>query len=208
MNFRKEHYIEPWKVFVLTFITLGLYQFYWAFHTWKFIKEQTNTKINPWWRTLAIFIALGPITVLFYNILLITTKLKKKKTLLIAFLLAALDVIFDYNYGHITVNTKILILVLTSIYTSGMFAIIQHKINKYVIEGAGNIESPNIKDISDFNPRIFQIITFICAIIEICLISIMKLEEPTLTVITFLLIGITIYITIKIYEMKAKKYGQ
>lgn len=207
MNFSKEHYIAPWKVFLLTFITLGLYQFYWVFYRWKFVQEQTNIKINPWWRTLAIFIAIGPIAVLFYNVLLLVTKLNKKKALLIAFLLSVLDVIFDYNYGNIAVNTKILILVLSSIYTSGIFAIIQHQINKYIIAGAGNIESTTVKDISDFNPRIFQIITVICAIIEICLISITKLKEPTLTVVTFLLIGITIYITIKKYEMKEKKYG-
>lgn len=210
MNFRKEHYIEPWKVFVLTFITLGLYQFYWVFYTWKFVQEQTNIKINPLWRTVAILlITIAPMAMFFYNVLLITTKINNRKILFIAFILSTLDTLFSYNY-HFEKGlvTNVLILVFELIYISTIFTVIQNQINKYVSKSIVIEEKTKIENISSFNPRIFQIITFISAIIEICLVYVFNLEDFNLTIAASLSVGTALYIIIKIYEMKVKKDEQ
>ena len=44
------------KLLVLTFCTLGIYQYYWFYKNWKIIKERTGEDIYPFWRTFfAVF---------------------------------------------------------------------------------------------------------------------------------------------------------
>lgn len=211
MNFRNDHYIEPWKVFAFTFITLGLYQFYWIFYTWKFIEEESEIKVNPLLRTLAIFLSIGPIAILFYDILRITTKTSRTIVLFIAILLPVLDHIIGYNYNYqqdVDVLLKILTLIFSSFVTSSIFAFAQLQINKYLIEKNKNAEEIKIRLINtktSLNPRIFQVVTICCALIDITLMYLLNLDDLKLVLITSLLVVIATYITTEIYEKKGIK---
>ena len=44
------------KVVVLSFCTLGLYQYYWFYKNWRIVRDQTNEEILPFWRAFfAVF---------------------------------------------------------------------------------------------------------------------------------------------------------
>lgn len=44
------------KLLVLSFCTLGLYQYYWFYKNWRGIRDRTNEDISPFWRAFfAIF---------------------------------------------------------------------------------------------------------------------------------------------------------
>lgn len=38
------------KVVVLSFCTLGLYQYYWFYKNWRMVRDQTHENIFPFWR--------------------------------------------------------------------------------------------------------------------------------------------------------------
>jgi hypothetical protein len=42
--------ISPAKLLVLSFCTLGLYQYYWFYKNWAMIRARTNESILPFWR--------------------------------------------------------------------------------------------------------------------------------------------------------------
>ena len=44
------------KLLVLTFCTLGVYEYYWFYKNWKLIRDRTSEDISPFWRTFfAVF---------------------------------------------------------------------------------------------------------------------------------------------------------
>ncbi len=44
--------IAIWKFILLSVVTFGLYELYWFYKTWKFLKERNNLNISPFWRTV------------------------------------------------------------------------------------------------------------------------------------------------------------
>lgn len=44
--------IPIWKFILLCVITFGLYELFWFYKTWKFLKEKNNLDISPFWRTV------------------------------------------------------------------------------------------------------------------------------------------------------------
>lgn len=44
--------IAVWKFILLSVVTFGLYELYWFYKTWKFLKERNNLNISPFWRTV------------------------------------------------------------------------------------------------------------------------------------------------------------
>ena len=42
------------KVVVLSFCTLGLYQYYWFYRNWKIIRDRTNEGMYPFWRAFFV----------------------------------------------------------------------------------------------------------------------------------------------------------
>ena len=41
-----------WKFILLSMVTFGLYELYWFYKTWKFLKERNNLNISPFWRSV------------------------------------------------------------------------------------------------------------------------------------------------------------
>ena len=39
-----------WKFILLSVITAGIYELYWFYKTWKFLKEKNKLDISPFWR--------------------------------------------------------------------------------------------------------------------------------------------------------------
>lgn len=44
------HHVAPVKFFLMNLSTLGLYQLYWMYKGWQFIKERDERDIQPFWR--------------------------------------------------------------------------------------------------------------------------------------------------------------
>jgi hypothetical protein len=42
--------VSPLKLVVLSTVTFGIYELYWFYRNWKFIKERTGSDIMPFWR--------------------------------------------------------------------------------------------------------------------------------------------------------------
>ena len=49
------------KFVVMNFCTLGMYQFYWFYENWKFIREREQSEVSPFWRTAFAFIYCYPL---------------------------------------------------------------------------------------------------------------------------------------------------
>lgn len=45
-----------WQFILLCLFSLGLYELYWFYKNWKFIKERNKLNISPFWRTFFTFI--------------------------------------------------------------------------------------------------------------------------------------------------------
>ena len=45
-------YIPIWRLVVLSIATLGLYDAYWIYRNWRYLKERDGLKIMPFWRGL------------------------------------------------------------------------------------------------------------------------------------------------------------
>jgi hypothetical protein len=46
--------IPVWKFAFFSVASLGLYELYWSYKSWKFFKEKDNLDISPFWRTFFI----------------------------------------------------------------------------------------------------------------------------------------------------------
>ncbi|KKH93186.1 hypothetical protein EO95_00285 [Methanosarcina sp. 1.H.T.1A.1] len=42
--------IPVWKFALFSIASLGLYQMYWNYKSWKFLKEKDNLEVSPFWR--------------------------------------------------------------------------------------------------------------------------------------------------------------
>jgi len=43
---------SPWKLILLSIVTLGIYDVYWFYKNWKLVKEWTGSDIKPFWRAV------------------------------------------------------------------------------------------------------------------------------------------------------------
>ncbi|WP_440948144.1 hypothetical protein ACSAZL_07890 [Methanosarcina sp. T3] len=43
--------IPVWKFALFSIASLGLYQLYWNYKSWEFLKEKDNLEVSPFWRT-------------------------------------------------------------------------------------------------------------------------------------------------------------
>ncbi len=74
------------KLLVLSVCTFGIYEFYWFYKNWKFVKENRGLKIMPFWRTI-----FSPLFC--YSLFEAVTKHAKRK-----------KVIVKYSSGWLTVG--------------------------------------------------------------------------------------------------------
>jgi hypothetical protein len=44
--------LSVWKFALFSIATMGFYEFYWNYKSWKFFKEKDNLDVSPFWRTL------------------------------------------------------------------------------------------------------------------------------------------------------------
>lgn len=49
------------KFVVMNFCTFGMYQFYWFYENWKFIREREQSEVSPFWRTAVAFVYCYPL---------------------------------------------------------------------------------------------------------------------------------------------------
>lgn len=54
----------PWRILLFSFLTFGLYQFYWFYRNWKHLKTYKKLNISPVWRTVGLLVP-------FYGIVLV-----------------------------------------------------------------------------------------------------------------------------------------
>lgn len=43
--------IPVWKFALFSIASMGFYEFYWNYKSWKFFKEKDNLEVSPFWRT-------------------------------------------------------------------------------------------------------------------------------------------------------------
>lgn len=206
MNFRDDHYIEPWKVFVLTFFTLTFYQFYWGYYTWKFIKEETSSPLNPVIRAIALILPVIPITLLFYEVFLITSKFNRRLLFLFSIILSVFVASYysDYKNLNIEPKLKILLFVAELLICSSVFVLMQKEINKYIKnKNIGN----KIEKIEKNNKMIFLIGMTSYFVIAI-LLMFTELKDNTYVFGTVAIVAVIVYIAIEILDKKGKNYEQ
>lgn len=46
------HPVAPWKFVLLTLVTFGLYELYWCYRCWKYVKANGRPDIRPFWRAV------------------------------------------------------------------------------------------------------------------------------------------------------------
>src|SRR5690625_4658746 len=46
------HHVAAWKFILLSLATLGLYELYWFYRGWSFVKRSEKSRIMPFWRTV------------------------------------------------------------------------------------------------------------------------------------------------------------
>jgi hypothetical protein len=45
-------YIPKARLVAMSLVTLGLYEVYWIYRNWRFLKERDNLRIQPFWRSI------------------------------------------------------------------------------------------------------------------------------------------------------------
>ena len=53
--------IPVWKFALFSIASLGLYELYWSYKSWKFFKERDSLDVSPFWRTFFLPIFLLPL---------------------------------------------------------------------------------------------------------------------------------------------------
>lgn len=43
--------LSVWKFALFSIASMGFYEFYWNYKSWKFFKEKDNLEVSPFWRT-------------------------------------------------------------------------------------------------------------------------------------------------------------
>jgi hypothetical protein len=43
-------YISVWQLITFSLVSFGVYQFYWIYKNWQYLKEREGLKIKPFWR--------------------------------------------------------------------------------------------------------------------------------------------------------------
>lgn len=162
MDFRKNNYLEVWKIFIISLCFISSYYvftfpdknhvsnimmygwfflvLYWGYYTWKFIKREKGSNINPVLRTLALFIPYIPFGMLFYDVFTVTTNWSKKKIILLSILFVLiyhktyyLVYILSQHYIKSTTLENILFVIMEFIKIVP-FLITQHLINKHSLK--------------------------------------------------------------------------
>jgi len=96
-------YISVWRLIILSVISFGVYQSYWIYKNWRYLKEREGLKIQPFWR--------GVFGILFCHRLLY--RIHKDKAVnsikkapfspsLLATIWVFLTIISDLMYGQLT----------------------------------------------------------------------------------------------------------
>lgn len=49
-NLTKYHHVATWKFLLLGTATLGLYELYWFYKSWRYVRERDQSRIQPFWR--------------------------------------------------------------------------------------------------------------------------------------------------------------
>ena len=49
-NPAKYHHVATWKFLLLATVTLGVYELYWFYKNWRYIRERDQSRILPFWR--------------------------------------------------------------------------------------------------------------------------------------------------------------
>lgn len=57
------HHVALWKFVFLSIVTFGFYQLYWFYRSWRFVKEEEQSRIFPFWRTVFTPIWFYPLAV-------------------------------------------------------------------------------------------------------------------------------------------------
>lgn len=50
MENERYHHISPLKFVLLSVLTFGLYELYWCYKCWKYIRTEEDSRISPFWR--------------------------------------------------------------------------------------------------------------------------------------------------------------
>jgi len=132
INPEYSNYMPVWKLALYCILTLGLYDYYWFYRNWKFIKIFKQKKLNPLIRSVTswapILMIIWPF-ILFKELYSIIKNYSKTKCILIAltltFLFAGINS-FRYEKG----NYKWI-----AFFTFIPLFIVQHDINIYYKKG-------------------------------------------------------------------------
>lgn len=61
------HPTAIWKFILLSIITLTLYQYYWFYRCWKYVKDEEESNILPFWRAFFSRIWFYPLFIRIYD---------------------------------------------------------------------------------------------------------------------------------------------
>ena len=151
----------PWRVVVLSIVTLGFYNLYWFYRNWEQLKKYKNLDISPGWRTVGLFIPI-------YNIVIIYKQFRDIRNFAIAaeckafsspgYLTFAyvvsyglVSLVTRYGWG-LTDPTKIIsvtvLYVFISLSAALLLALVQKTLNAYWEK-----EQPELRKVSKFTGK-------------------------------------------------------
>lgn len=55
----------PWRLVILSILTLNIYQIYWFYLNWKYLKKHKGLNISPGWRTVGLFVPIYGIILIY-----------------------------------------------------------------------------------------------------------------------------------------------
>jgi hypothetical protein len=93
--------IPVWKFALFSIASLGLYQIYWNYKSWKFFKEKDNLEVSPFWRAFFLPIFMSSLFDRFSDMLKAEGRQTSYPTPLLIFIWVILNTVCPYAEGPI-----------------------------------------------------------------------------------------------------------
>ena len=91
--------IPVWKFALFSVASLGLYQMYWNYKSWKFLKEKDNLEVSPFWRAIFMPIFMSSLFDKFSDMLNAEGRHTSYPTPLLIFIWVVLNTVCPYAEG-------------------------------------------------------------------------------------------------------------
>lgn len=147
-----------WKLILFHFLTWGLYDVYWCYKAWKYLKIKENLYINPLYRALGLHLPIINIVLTYKLFKAIFEDLGEKKNSIFFLLLSLINTMIMVS---VNIASHVFSLIYVNILNMLVFALVQTEINQKSETLIQNKFSRN-ETIFLFIILVFHIILFLC----------------------------------------------